>query len=318
MPVLLIGGGLVGSQIANILVNDDEDVTVLDYAPQPDCLAENVDIGRLRIVQGDILSPLSIVNALRDSGADRIVHTAAYPMLTIGAQQNPYGAIQINIMGTVNVLEAARTMGVERVVVVSSGVLAQSLTGGGDSGDPAFEEAFPRPSTFYAATKQAVESLAANYTAWCGVDVRAVRYAAIAGPWSGRGGGGPSNMFRDLVEGALLKGEIEVPSRPLEWVYSKDAARGTVLALRADDLTDRVFNIGMGRITSAEELADAIAAAVPETKTSIAPPDPNAAAMFNAVALNLDRSQAVLGYEPEFDVPACVRDYVEWFGAKRK
>ena len=134
-------------------------------------------------------------------------------MLTIGAQQNPYGAIQINIMGTVNVLEAARTMGVERVVVVSSGVLSQSLTGGGDSGDPAFEEAFPRPSTFYAATKQAVESLAANYTAWCGVDVRAVRYAAIAGPWSGRGGGGPSNMFRDLVEGALQQGEIEVPSR---------------------------------------------------------------------------------------------------------
>ena len=317
MSVLLIGGGLVGSQIADILVNDGEDITVLDYAPQPESLAENVDISRLRLIQGDILNPFSIVNALRESKADRIVHTAAYPMLTIGAQQNPYGAIQINIMGTVNILEAARTMGIERVVVVSSGVLAQSLTGGGDSGDPAFEEAYPRPSTFYAATKQAVESMAANYTAWCGVDVRAVRYAAIAGPWSGRGGGGPSNMFRDLVEGALLKGEIEVPSRSLEWVYSKDAARGTVLALRAEDLTDRVFNIGTGRVTSAEELADAIATAVPETKTNIAPPDPSGAAMFNAVALNLDRSRAVLGYEPEFDVPGCVRDYIEWFGAKR-
>lgn len=317
MPVLLVGGGLVGSQVANILIGEGEEVTVLDYAPQRESLAENVDVDRLRLVQGDVLNPFSIVSALRESKADCVVHTAAYPMLTIGAQQNPYGAIQINVMGTVNVLEAARTMGVERVVVVSSGVLAQSLTGGGDSGDPAFEEAFPRPSTFYAATKQAVESLAANYTAWCGVDVRAVRYAAIAGPWSGRGGGGPSNMFRDLVEGALLNGEIEVPSRSLEWVYSKDAARGTVLALRADNLTDRVFNIGTGRLTNPEELADAITAALPETKTSIAPPDPSGAAMFNAVALNLDRSRAVLGYEPEFDMPACVRDYIEWFGAKR-
>lgn len=317
MPVLLIGGGLVGSQVANILVSDGEDVTVLDYAPQPEALAENVDVNRLRLVRGDVLSPLSIVDALRESRADSVVHTAAYPMLTIGAQQNPYGAIQINIMGTVNVLEAARTMGVERVVVVSSGVLSQSLTGGGDSNDPAFEEAFPRPSTFYAATKQAVESLATNYAAWCGVDVRAVRYAAIAGPWSGRGGGGPSNMFRDLVEGALLKGEIEVPSRSLEWVYSKDAARGTVLALKADNLTDRVFNIGMGRITSPKELADAITEALPETNANIAPPDPSGAAMFNAVALNLDRSKAALGYEPHFDVPACVRDYIEWFGAKR-
>ena len=77
MPVLLIGGGLVGSQIANILVNDGEDVTVFDYAPQPECLAENVDISRLRVVQGDILNPLSIVNAIRDSKADRVVHTAA-------------------------------------------------------------------------------------------------------------------------------------------------------------------------------------------------------------------------------------------------
>ena len=51
MPVLLIGGGLVGSQVANILVGDGEDVTVLDYAPQPESLAENVDVNRLRLVQ---------------------------------------------------------------------------------------------------------------------------------------------------------------------------------------------------------------------------------------------------------------------------
>ena len=91
MPVLLVGGGLVGSQVANILIGEGEEVTVLDYAPQRESLAENVDVDRLRLVQGDVLNPFSIVSALRESKADCVVHTAAYPMLTIGAQQNPYG-----------------------------------------------------------------------------------------------------------------------------------------------------------------------------------------------------------------------------------
>jgi len=89
MSVLLIGGGLVGPQIANILVGQGEDLTILDYSPQPDSLADNVDSSKLRVMQGDILNPLDITRALRESNANQSIHTAAYPMLTIGAQENP-------------------------------------------------------------------------------------------------------------------------------------------------------------------------------------------------------------------------------------
>ena len=125
-------------------------------------------------------------------------------------------------------------------------------------------------------------------------------------------------MFRDLVEGALLKGSVEVPSRSLEWVYSKDAARGTVLALNTDAVTDRVFNIGTGHSTTPEELAGAISGALPETKIRMAPPDPAGAAMFKTVPLNLDRSRTCLGYEPRFDLESSVRDYIEWYATKRR
>jgi nucleoside-diphosphate-sugar epimerase len=316
MAVLLIGGGLVGSQIANILLEQGEDVSILDYAHQPEALRENVDTTRIDTIQGDVLNPMSIMGALRNTGAKRVVHTAAYPMLTIGGQQNPYGTIQINIMGTANVLEASRTMGVERLVVVSSAVLTSSIAGGQDGGVPAREEAFPRPTTFYAATKQAVESLSLNYAAWCDLDVRAVRYAAIAGPWSGRGGGGPSNTFRSLVESALLSGEVEVPARSMEWVYSKDAARGTVLALEADDIDSRVFNIGTGRITTPEDFADAIAHVLPETRTSISD-SAQERASSQTLPLNLDRARKLLGYEPRFDTEGAVRDYVDWYTARK-
>jgi nucleoside-diphosphate-sugar epimerase len=56
------------------------------------------------------------VDALRSHQITKIVHTAANPMLTVGAQKEPYSAINLNIMGTVNVLDAARVTGIERVV----------------------------------------------------------------------------------------------------------------------------------------------------------------------------------------------------------
>src|SRR5262249_56868580 len=134
-----------------------------DAAAQPQAIGQIVDLAKVTLIAGDVLRPLSIIDALRTHGITKIVHTAANPLLTVGAQKEPYAAINLNIMGTVNVLEAARVTGLNRVVVSSSSVLNHYLEGGADDGDFGREEAFPRPTTFYAATKQAVESLGLNY-----------------------------------------------------------------------------------------------------------------------------------------------------------
>jgi nucleoside-diphosphate-sugar epimerase len=55
------------------------------------------------------------------------------------------------------------------------------------------------PTTFYAATKQAVESIGLNYAKWCGMEFAGLRYGAVFGPWSGAGGGGPSNIIRQAM-----------------------------------------------------------------------------------------------------------------------
>ena len=171
MTTLVIGSGLVGSQVARILVEQGEKPVLMDHAAQPQAVGQIVDLGRVTTISGDVLRPLSIVDALRTHGITRIVHTAANPLLTLGAQRDPYSAINLNIMGTVNVLEAARVTGVKRVIVSSSSVLNHYLEGGEDHGEFGKEEAFPRPTTFYSATKQAVESLGLNYARWCGVDL---------------------------------------------------------------------------------------------------------------------------------------------------
>jgi nucleoside-diphosphate-sugar epimerase len=314
MAVLIIGGGLVGSQIARLLVEAGERPVIMDRAAQPQALADIVELARVRIVEGDVLRPPTLEEAIREHRITDVVHTAANPLLTLGAQRDPRGAIELNVMGTVNVLEAARTHGLKRVVVASSNVLNHFLAGGEGAGDPSREEAFMRPTTFYATTKQTIENLGLNYAQWCGVDFAAVRYGAVAGPWRGEGGGGPSNALREAVECALRGEEAVVPAAGLEWVYSKDAARGTVLALRAKSLTSRVFNITMGYVCGPDELAAAVTAAIPGARVRIGTPTASAPSMPNMIrASDLTLAKEVLGFTPQYRMPDAVRELADWY-----
>jgi nucleoside-diphosphate-sugar epimerase len=193
-------------------------------------------------------------------------------------------------------------------------VLNHFIAGGAGAGDPSREEAFMRPTTFYATTKQAIENLGLNYAQWCGVDFAAVRYGAVAGPWRGEGGGGPSNTLREAVQGALRGEEAVVPAAGLEWVYSKDAARGTVLALRAKSLASRVFNITMGYVCGPDELAASVKAAIPGARVRIGTPTASAPSMPNMVrASDLTLAKEVLGFTPQYRMPDAVRELADWY-----
>lgn len=313
MTTLVIGSGLVGSQVARLLVERGEKPVLMDHAAQPKAIGEIVELDRVTLIPGDVLRPLSVVDAIRTHGITRIVHTAANPLLTLGAQKDPYSAINLNIMGTVNVLEAARISGVKRVVVSSSSVLNHYLEGGEDGGEFGKEEAFPRPKTFYSATKQAVESLGLNYARWCGVEFAGLRYGAVFGPWSGAGGGGPSNIVREAMRRALAGEQAQVPPGSMEWVYSKDAAHGTVLALDAKDLGNRVFNITMWSITTPSEMAAAISAAVPGAQVKFEAPTGTGLSLSNRESGgDPARAKRYLGYEPKFKLHAAVEDLAEW------
>jgi nucleoside-diphosphate-sugar epimerase len=319
MTTLIIGAGLVGSQIARILVEESQRPVLMDRAHQHDALGEIVDLERVVLAQGDVLQPLELTRLLREHGVTAIVHTAANPMLTLGAQRDPYPAVEINIMGTMNVLEAARIHGIKRVVVASSNVLSHYIAGGEGGGDPAREEAFPRPTTFYATTKQAVENLGLNYARWCGVEFAALRYGAVFGPWSGHGGGGPSNIMREGVRRALAGEEAVLPARSMEWVYSKDAAQGTVLALKAQSLSSRIFNITMGVVASPDDVANALRRVIQGAKVRVETPAAAAVSLPDMrQQSDLRLAQSVLGYTPRFGLLEAMRDFIAWMAARER
>jgi nucleoside-diphosphate-sugar epimerase len=313
MATLVIGAGLVGAQIARLLVEQGERPVLIDHAPQRAALGEIVDLERVTLAEGDVLRPLALMQVLRAHGITAVAHTAANPMLTLGAQRDPHAAINLNIMGTVNVLEAARIHGARRVVISSSSVLNHFMEGGEGGGDMMKEEGFPRPTTFYAATKQAVESLGLNYARWCGTEFAALRYGAVFGPWSGQGGGGPSNMMREALRRALRGEEAVIPAGGFEWVHAADAALGTVLALRARDLASGVFNITMGVLVTPEQTAEAIRAAIPGARVRIETPAAAAVSMPDMKrASDLTLARTVLGFAPRYGLREGIAELAQW------
>jgi nucleoside-diphosphate-sugar epimerase len=319
MATLIIGAGLVGSQVARILVEQGERPVLMDRAAQTDAIGQIVELSRVTLIEGDVLRPLTLTKAFRDHGIDGIIHTAANPMLTLGAQRDPYSAIELNIMGTVNVLEAARAHGIKRVVVSSSNVLNHFLTGGEGKGDPMREEAFPRPTTFYSATKQAIESLGLNYARWCGIEFAGMRYGAVFGPWSGHGGGGPSNVVREAVSRALRGEEAVLPAGAMEWVYSKDAANGTSLALKAKTLGGGIFNVTMGVLASSEDFANALKTVVPGAKVRIETPPATAVSMPHMRGVSdLSLAKTHLGYAPRYGLVEGLRDLADWMRPRNR
>jgi nucleoside-diphosphate-sugar epimerase len=214
----------------------------------------------------------------------------------------------VNTMGTAYVLEAARVLELDRVVLASSSSLYLNLVGGEDGGEYGLEEAHPRPNSVYAANKLAAEDLGRAYHHAYGLDVVAVRYAAAFGPWVLGGGGPATTAMENWLRQSLAGRPVEIGFTDADWIYSKDAARGSYLACWATDVESRLFNLGMGRAQPGAEIAAAINEAVPGAAATVSPK----AVSPGKPAMNIARARKQLGFEVEYPMDAAIRDYRDW------
>lgn len=180
--VLVTGGaGFIGSHVAEDLVRAGYRVTIFDNFSSG--LRENLAgvEGEVEIVEGDILDVESLFAAMR--GKDAVSHQAAQLEIT-KCLEDPLDDMRTNLVGTINVLEAARRCGVAKIVNASSAcIYGQAVN------PPSDEDAAPHnPNWSYGASKLAAEKYAQIFAHDYGFAVYSLRYGITYGPreWYGR------------------------------------------------------------------------------------------------------------------------------------
>jgi len=242
MRTLVTGGaGFIGSHVVEALVARGDEVHVVDdlsngkreHVPSPATLLVH-----------DVREPLDAI--VRDTGAEAIVHLAAQADVRVSVDRPVFDAA-VNVLGTVNVLEAARQTGA-RVVFASTGGAIY-----GECGAPAQEDDPCLPLSPYGAAKLAGEGYLGAFGRLHGAKHLALRFGNVYGPRQDpHGEAGVVAIFL----GRLLEGrECTIfgdGAQSRDYVYVGDVARATLSALDRD--VGGVFNVGTGIATTVLEL----------------------------------------------------------------
>jgi UDP-glucose 4-epimerase len=298
VAVLVTGGaGFIGSHVAEGLAARGEDVVVLDDLSSGK--RENLPEG-IELVEGDIREPLDELLARVQPTV--CFHLAAQIDVRVSVARPDHDA-EINVLGTVNLLQAALEHGTK--VVFSS-------TGGAIYGEcerPAPEEAPRMPFSPYGTSKLAAEEYLATYNRLYGTKHVSLRYGNVYGPRQDPHGeaGVVAIFFSKLRDGETPK-VFGDGSQTRDYVFVGDVVRATLAAAEIDG---GVYNVGTGRETSVVELLELCQRiAGKSVDPELAPPRPGE--LQRSV---LDPSRAVdeLAWRPERSLEDGLRETWEFF-----
>lgn len=298
MKVLVTGGfGFIGRHISRELSSRGDEVAAISRSPP------SGDEGGIRAMRGDVTHLSDLIHAIKASGAELIIHSAA--LLTAESQRNPVLSFEVNAGGTLNVLEAARLMDVGRVIFISS----TAVYGITREGEPVDEDYPKNPITLYGAQKLFGEHLGEGYRSNYGISFIALRLPIVYGPGQSQRG---FSAFKEIIEKPALgeRAVVEVGGdQRYDAVYVKDVARAVWLASRARGLRHSAFNIGAGNQCTLWDLAGIVRGHFPDAEIEIGPGFDIAEPIRGP--LDLRRAREELGYSPAYDLESGVRDYIE-------
>ena len=308
MRVMVTGTGFLGSYVVRELSKREDDVVFYGFFENPEAIKDIIGDAKITEAKGDVLDYENLERTIREHSVEAIIHTAA--ILIAGARENPLNAIKVNVLGTANVLEAARKMDAKKVVYTSSGQVYAILNPYIKAPKPAEgkvrEEELVLPGSVYATTKAASEYLGLNYADLYGVDFIALRLPTVYGGWLGQMG--RAGVLRNMCEKALKGEELTVDEYRSEWGYVKDMARACVLAAHKKNPKYRIMNVGSGRINSLKEAVDILKRELGENKVRITVRE---AQQPERLPSDLTKAKEELGYMPEYDFEKGVRDPTE-------
>ncbi len=245
------GAGFIGSHIVKELVRQGQEVSVLDNLSGGKL--ENLETvkDKISFIQGDICDFSDVIDAC--SGADYVLHLAA--LISVAeSMEKPQETAEINVQGTVNVLEAAKQCGVKRVVFSSSAVVY------GTRPELPYKETTPLDcQSPYAWSKQVGTELCQLYTKAYGLESVILRYFNVFGP-----GQNPHAAYAAVIARFM---QLAAENKPLgidwdglqsrDFVSVKDVVQANLLAA-AKGRSGEIYNVASGHTYTLLELADTI------------------------------------------------------------
>lgn len=299
MRVLVTGGsGFIGSHVVDRL--DQEGIAVRVFGLASPGLRDDVEFH-----QGDILD----IEALRMvmPGVDAVVHLAAVADVK-DVFEDPRYAEEVNVRGTINVLEAMRSSGVPRIVYASTTWVYS------DCQDEVVDEETPirPPSHLYTATKYASELYCQAYSKLYSVEFTVLRLGIPYGPRSRDGAVVPIFVKKALSgEPLTLAGD---GSQFRKFVYVEDLARGVALALKPV-ARNRIYNLdGVERVTI-RQIADTIRDIIGDVSIEHVEARPGD---FSGREVLSRRAKEELGWEPQVGFQEGLRRYVDWYRQRQE
>jgi len=295
MRVLVTGGGgFIGSHLAGRLAALGHRVRILDNfatGRRSNVVALDADVD---LIEGDIQSYERVHNAI--AGCDLVFHQAALPSVPRSVA-DPLTSNATNVIGTLNVLLAARDAGVRRVVFASS-----SSVYGTSHELPKREDMAPMPVSPYAVAKLASEGYCRSFGEVYGLETVALRYFNVFGPRQD-----PRSQYAAVVPNfitSLLTGERPTifgdGEQSRDFTFVENVVQANLLAMEADVAPGRVYNVACGERVSLNQLFSVLR----ELADSGVEPvyaAPRAGDVRHSLA-DLTASRRDLGYEPTVDL----------------
>jgi UDP-glucose 4-epimerase len=300
--VLVTGGaGFIGSNLVGKLVERGYSVTVLDNLVSG-YLANLEPFPSIRFVRGDVRDAAAVEAAM--SGCGTIFHLAA----SVGNKRSidfPLHDAEVNVLGTLTVLESARAAGARKVILSSSaGIFGEIRT------TPIREDHPAEPDSPYGCTKLCAEKLALAYAKLYGMEVVCLRYFNVFGPnqrFDAYGNVIPVFVFQALRhEPITVHGDGE---QTRDFVHVDDVVQANISASETAGCTG-AFNIGSGCSISINELVRVVAELSGLDLTVLKGP-PRPGDVRHSVA-DVSAAHRAFSYTPRVGAEAGLADYVTW------